>query len=115
MDLSALESGELRLNCKVIDVLSIGQEVVREARIAAEAKQLEVTVVGNRAMAFATPAACARSSANIVGNAVKFTSKGGVTLRIEPRDGGVTIAVTDTARHRPRRPRGDLSRILASR
>ena len=52
LDLSALESGELRLTCKMIDVLSIGQEVVREARIAAEAKQLEISVVGNRAMAY---------------------------------------------------------------
>ena len=96
LDLSALESGELRLNCKVIDVLSIGQEVVREARIAAEAKQLEVSVVGNRAMAFADARRVRQIIGNIVGNAVKFTSKGGVTLRIDPRDGGVTIAVTDT-------------------
>ena len=96
LDLSALESGELRLNCKVIDVLSIGHEVVREARIAAEAKQLEVTVVGNRAMAFADARRVRQIIGNIVGNAVKFTSKGGVTLRIEPRDGGVTIAVSDT-------------------
>jgi signal transduction histidine kinase len=96
LDLSALESGELRLNCKVIDVLSIGQEVVREARIAAEAKKLEVTVVGNRAMAFADARRVRQIIGNIVGNAVKFTSRGGVTLRIDPRDGGVTIAVTDT-------------------
>ncbi|MET0794130.1 MAG: HAMP domain-containing sensor histidine kinase [Polyangiaceae bacterium] len=96
LDLSALESGELRLNCKVIDVLSIGQEVVREARIAAEAKKLEVSVVGNRAMAFADARRVRQIIGNIVGNAVKFTSKGGVTLRIDPRDGGVTIAVTDT-------------------
>ena len=96
LDLSALESGELRLNCKVIDVLSIGQEVVREARIAAEAKQLNVSVVGNRAMAFADARRVRQIIGNIVGNAVKFTSKGGITLRIDPRDGGVTIAVSDT-------------------
>jgi len=96
LDLSALESGELRLTCKMIDVLSIGQEVVREARIAAEQKQLSVTVIGNRAMAFADARRVRQIIGNILGNAVKFTSRGGVTLRIEPRDGGVTIAVTDT-------------------
>ena len=96
LDLSALESGELRLTCKMIDVLSIGQEVVREIRIAAEAKKLEVSVVGNRAMAFADARRVRQIIGNIVGNAVKFTSKGGVTVRIDPRDGGVTIAVTDT-------------------
>ena len=96
LDLSALESGELRLTCKMIDVLSIGQEVVREVRIAAEAKKLEVSVVGNRAMAYADARRVRQIIGNIVGNAVKFTSKGSVTLRIEPRDGGVSIAVTDT-------------------
>ena len=96
LDLSALESGELRLNCKMIDVLSIGQEVVREARIAAEAKNLEISVVGNRAMAFADGRRVRQIIGNIVGNALKFTSKGSVSLRIEPRDGGVTIAVSDT-------------------
>jgi signal transduction histidine kinase len=96
LDLSALESGELRLNCKMIDVLSIGQEVIREARIAAEAKKLEISVVGNRAMAFADARRVRQIIGNIVGNAVKFTSKGGVMLRIDPRDGGVTIAISDS-------------------
>ncbi len=96
LDLSALESGELRLTCKMIDVLSIGQEVVREARIAAEAKQLEISIVGNRAMAYADGRRVRQIISNIVGNAIKFTSRGGVTLRIDPRDGGVTIAITDS-------------------
>ena len=96
LDLSALESGELRLNCKMIDVFSIGQDVIREARIAAEAKQLAISVVGNHALAYADARRVRQIIGNIVGNAVKFTSKGSVTLRIDPRDGGVTIAVTDT-------------------
>ncbi len=96
LDLSALESGELRLNCKMIDVFSIGQEVVREARIAAEAKHLEIGIVGNRAMAFADGRRVRQIIGNIIGNAIKFTSKGGVSLRIDPRDGGVTIAISDT-------------------
>ena len=96
LDLSALESGELRLNCKMIDVFSIAQEVVREARIAAEAKHLEIGIVGNRAMAYADGRRVRQIIGNIVGNAIKFTSKGGVSLRVDPRDGGVTIAISDT-------------------
>ncbi|HEY4103031.1 MAG TPA: HAMP domain-containing sensor histidine kinase [Polyangiaceae bacterium] len=96
LDLSALESGELRLSCKMVDVLSIGQEVIREARIDAEAKQLTISVVGNRAMAYADGRRVRQIIGNIVGNAVKFTSQGSVSLRIDPRDGGVTIAVSDT-------------------
>src|SRR6478736_2776779 len=93
LDLSALESGELRLTCKMIDVYSIGQEVVREASIAAEAKKLEINIVGKRAMAYADGRRVRQIIGNVVGNAIKFTSRGGVMLRIDPRDGGVTIAI----------------------
>jgi len=96
LDLSALESGELRLTCKMIDVLSIGQEVVREASISAEAKGIQISIMGNRAMAHADARRVRQIIGNIVSNAVKFTSKGSVTVRVDPRDGGVAISITDT-------------------
>ncbi|HEY6080371.1 MAG TPA: HAMP domain-containing sensor histidine kinase, partial [Polyangiaceae bacterium] len=96
LDLSALESGELRLSSRAIDVLPIAQEVVREAGIAARDKGLTLELIGKPATAFADPRRVRQIIGNVVGNAIKFTSKGGVTVRVDPRDGGVSIAIADT-------------------
>jgi signal transduction histidine kinase len=96
LDLSALESGELRLSSRAVDVLPIAQEVVREAGIAARDKGLTLELVGKPAVAYADPRRVRQIIGNVVGNAIKFTSKGGVTVRVDPRDGGVSIAIADT-------------------
>src|SRR6185503_9942851 len=80
----------------LIDVFPIAQEVAREARVAAEEKALEIRLVGNHAQAWADPRRVRQIIGNIVGNAVKFTSRGHVLLRVDPRDGGVAISVSDT-------------------
>jgi signal transduction histidine kinase len=96
LDLSALESGELRLSTQSVDVFPIASEVVREARVTAEAKGLEIRVVGKPAMAWADARRVRQIIGNIVGNAIKFTVHGGVTVRVDPRDGGVAVTVSDT-------------------
>jgi signal transduction histidine kinase len=96
LDLSALESGELRLSSRLIDVYPIAQEVVREAGLAANAKGLVLELSGKPAMAFADPRRVRQIIGNVVGNAIKFTSRGSVTVRVDPRDGGVSIAIADT-------------------
>jgi signal transduction histidine kinase len=96
LDLSALESGELRLSSREIDVFPIAQEVVREAAVAASAKGLKLDLFGASAMAFADPRRVRQIIGNVVGNAIKFTSRGGVQVRVDPRDGGVSIAIADT-------------------
>ncbi len=96
LDLSALESGELRLSSRPVDVLPIAQEVVREAGITAASKGLSLELLGKPATAYADPRRVRQIIGNLVGNAVKFTSRGGVTVRVEPRDGGVSITIADT-------------------
>ena len=96
LDLSALESGELRLSSRSVDVFPIAQEVVREAGIAASAKGLMLDLNGKPAFAFADPRRVRQIIGNVVGNAIKFTSKGSVSVRVDPRDGGVSIAISDT-------------------
>jgi signal transduction histidine kinase len=96
LDLSALESGELRLSSRPVDVYPIAQEVVREAGIAASAKGLSLELYGKPAVAYADARRVRQIIGNVVNNAIKFTSKGGVTVRVDPRDGGVSIAIADT-------------------
>jgi signal transduction histidine kinase len=96
LDLSALESGELLLSSRPVDVYPIAAEVVREAGIAAIAKGLNLELFGKPAVAYADARRVRQIIGNVVGNAIKFTNKGGVTVRVEPRDGGVSISITDT-------------------
>jgi len=96
LDLSALESGELRLDCRSIDVYPIAAEVVREAEATAQSKALTVRLEGGPAHAYADPRRVRQIIGNLVGNAVKFTEKGSVLVTVDPRDGGASIAVVDT-------------------
>jgi signal transduction histidine kinase len=96
LDLSALESGELKLSFEPLDVLPVASQVVREAQITARRKGLTVELSGAPAMAWADARRVRQIIGNLLGNAVKFTEFGNVWVRIEPRDGGAAITVADT-------------------
>ncbi|HET9960437.1 MAG TPA: HAMP domain-containing sensor histidine kinase [Polyangiaceae bacterium] len=96
LDLSALESGELRLDCRPVDIYPVAAEVAREMEVTARAKAIQLELRGSPATAFADPRRVRQIISNIVGNAVKFTEKGSVLLRVDPRDGGAMISVSDT-------------------
>ena len=96
LDLSALESGELRLECRVIDILPVAEEVVKECEVTAHAKGISVELIGKPATAYADRRRVRQIIGNIVGNAVKFTERGHVRVRVDPRDGGVAVSIADT-------------------
>ena len=81
LELSALESGGLRLTREAVDVYAIAEEVVREQGPLAADKGLRVELEGLRgAIADADPRRLRQVLGNIVGNAVKFTTRGGVRV-----------------------------------
>lgn len=94
--LSALESGQLRLERQDTNVFSIAADVVREAKITARGKALTVQLAGQAAIAFADPLRVRQILGNVVGNAVKFTQRGSVLVYVEGGLEGVTLSVTDT-------------------
>jgi signal transduction histidine kinase len=96
LDLSALESGELRLSQHTVDVFAVAQDVVREARIGAEAKGLTLTLEGSTAFAWADQRRLRQIVGNVVGNAVKYTEHGGVTVRVTDTPDDVSIWVIDS-------------------
>jgi signal transduction histidine kinase len=96
LDLSALESGELRLNVVRIDLLAIATDVVRELRVTAEAKGLELVLAGLHAVAFADEHRVRQIVSNVIGNAVKYTEVGKVAVSVYTDGDEVCVRVADT-------------------
>jgi len=97
LELSALESGGLKLRREPVDVYALAEEIVREQKPLAADKKLELHLRGARgAIALADPQRLRQVLGNIVGNAIKFTSEGGVRVVIESRDGEVIVHTIDS-------------------
>jgi signal transduction histidine kinase len=96
LDLSALESGELTLSRRMVDLYPIAEDVVREARVTAAMKALRIELEGDHALAYADPRRVRQILGNVVGNGVKFTPEGRVLVRVEAARRGARIFVTDT-------------------
>jgi signal transduction histidine kinase len=96
LDLSALESGELRLDTSTLDVFVIAAEVAREARVTAQDKPLDVLMSGRPAIALADARRVRQILGNLVGNAVKFTREGKVEIHVDLDGDFVVVSVSDT-------------------
>ncbi len=97
LDLSALESGELKLTKRAIDVRRIAEDVVREASALARHKQLVLRVECDRSVIVLADRRRVRQIlTNLVSNAVKFTPHGSVVVRIWERSRFAEIDVADT-------------------
>lgn len=102
LDLAHVESGEVRLRPEEFDILSVVDSALQQVRSEAEAKGLSIEMVAPNA-----PAECVVSSdplrveqilLNLLGNAVKFTDKGSVTISAERSENRCLVHVTDTGR-----------------
>jgi signal transduction histidine kinase len=96
LDLSALETGRLNLQLKNTDIWSVAADVVREERPIAKRKNISIELTGSPVMAVADQMRVRQVLGNLIGNAVKFTSVGSVTVNVELVGQRVAISVTDT-------------------
>jgi signal transduction histidine kinase len=96
LDLSALETGRLNLQLKKTNLWAIAADVVRESRLSAEAKDLSIELRGEPVEAIADQLRVRQVLGNLVSNAVKFTSTGGVVVSVGRHDDHATLSVADT-------------------
>jgi signal transduction histidine kinase len=96
LDLSALESGELRLNVIRVDLFEVAKQVVRELRITAETKGLELVLAGLPSLAYVDEHRVRQIVGNVIGNAVKYTEVGKVAVNVYAVDDEVSVRVQDT-------------------
>ncbi len=98
LDLSKLEAGELSLVLDDYSMQAIIDQAVSTTYALAHAKELDVTreIDGELPLGRGDERRLMQVLLNIVGNAIKFTDKGGVTIRARAIGGHFEIAVEDT-------------------
>jgi signal transduction histidine kinase len=98
LDLSRIESGGWVPAPQAVEIASVVADDVSAARATADRKgiRLDVELGDTASQVFADPTALRQVVGNLVENALRHTSAGGVTLRTA-RDGtGVSVSISDT-------------------
>ena len=97
LDLSAMETGQLQLSRREVDIRRLAEQVVKEARATVQNKPLMLGVSGGRELrAYADKRRVRQILTNLISNAIKFTKQGSVTVNIEDRHPEISITVADT-------------------
>lgn len=99
LDLADMERGEVRLENQAFDLAQIVEQACATASLLARTKALtlEVDIAPSAGGAWMGDAARLRQVVyNLVSNGLKFTDRGGVTVRVTGGERGVVIVVTDT-------------------
>ncbi|MFL6796677.1 MAG: ATP-binding protein [Xanthobacteraceae bacterium] len=111
LDISKIEAGQLKLALGDYSLQGIVETVVASTSSLARAKALEVRTVVPRDLPIGRgdERRLTQVLLNLVGNAIKFTEKGGIEIRAEATGGVFKIAVQDTG---PGIPPADLQRIF---
>lgn len=98
LELSALENGDLSLTTHAVSVPPVVRAVAESSRADAERRGLElrVDVATDDAHIDGEESALERVLEKVIGNAIKFTEKGTVTVAVDRTDVEVVIKVADT-------------------
>lgn len=98
LDITRIESGQLKLNFKQADLSYTAARVVHsyEQRFAEKGLCLDFKQSEEPCLAMYDPVRMEQVLTNLVDNALKFTEKGGVTVRVERRPDRVLCSVADS-------------------
>ena len=100
LEIAQLRAGRTVLHPVATDAAALAQQVADELRPLAEGKGLGLAVVpvGLTVTAQLDPDAFVRILTNLIGNAIKFTNEGAVTVSVDGVDGDLHVRVCDTGR-----------------
>ena len=98
LDLSKIEAGQLTLHLSDYSFSDVVQEVVSSVGSLAAEKQLQLTVdvASDLPTGRGDERRITQVLLNLVGNAIKFTDKGNVAVRVSAMDGAFLAGVADT-------------------
>src|SRR5687767_535186 len=112
LDLSAIESGQLRMDARELDIVQLVRDNIELNRVLAQEKEITIalTTAPDVPPIVADPRRIEQILNNLLGNAVKFSARG-TTVRVAVRaeGGGVSLVVADEGQGIPA---GELATIL---
>ena len=99
LDLSKLESGKMELHPVPTDVAALVRKVTSSFQVAASRLSIQLqTKIEKMPTLELDPQRIRQILFNLIGNAVKFTTKGSITVHAAYTDGSFMLSVTDTGR-----------------
>jgi signal transduction histidine kinase len=100
LSVSRIEGGRIEISLKDFDIVDMAQSVQEELQIKADEKKLKLLFEkpSEAIRAYADPDKTREILVNLVGNALKFTETGSITIGLKHSDGKVYMSVTDTGR-----------------
>jgi len=98
LDLSRIEAGKEVLEIRPIPIVSLIENIIYNIQALATDKGLSLTIVreGEIPVLYSDEEKLFQVFQNIIGNAIKFTKEGGVTIKVYEHDGEVVVDVIDT-------------------
>jgi two-component system, OmpR family, phosphate regulon sensor histidine kinase PhoR len=99
IDISRIESGELRLSFRYVNIVDILRDVVHTLEFRAEQRgvQVRIDVVKSELLVYGDKERLQQVCTNLIDNAIKYNvPNGSVTVQASPSPYGVEIAVVDT-------------------
>lgn len=104
LDTSRLEMGRMEFKKEPFDIVPLVREIVKEYLTTGSIKKLSIQFVEPKEkvpQVIGDKERIKQVVINLLGNAIKFTSVGGITIHIEMNDKAVITYVTDTGRGIP--------------
>jgi signal transduction histidine kinase len=104
LDLAKIEAGEMPMTIEEVELLPLVEDVLRTLDPMAQRRSLSLTLEPStsRARIRSDQMKLRQILTNLGSNAVKFTLKGGVRVRVADIEGGVAITIADTGIGIPR-------------
>ena len=98
LDLSRMEAGRLELAAEPVDLVQVIEQVRQDVapQSAVRGLALRIDLPSSLPSVIGDPERLRQVLLNLVGNAVKFTEEGSVSVTAVPTAGGVEVIVTDT-------------------
>ena len=96
LDISRYDAGGVTVQNQQFDLYELCEILAQAEKISAGKNKVKVSVTGDRVKVNSDPVLLGRLISNLIGNAVKFTREGMVTVNLERLENELILRVSDT-------------------